>query len=800
MKSKTFILFVLLLLVIPLSTSADFGYNNPTLPKLTSSPQASSISNITTVNNITNYINSTYWNLSGTSLFPQSLGYNVSIGTTSPTHKLTVNGDANITGTTYTQAITPMADIAYNAGGTANRFNNIYTQFLFASGLRANAYNDLDNAVSILVHSGTTNSFYDGAGVVTMQMTPDRNTRFLGNVNMSNELYVKNGTAVSPWLYNQTYGGSTFNSTYAAIVSGVPLSALAWDNSSTSIFIRSGFPTFLNVNDALYVNGSSGNVGIGTANPVHKVAIVGKFGVNSTLNLTETTYDGNIMIQPQGYQLEGQQIRLSGASTQGIAFTSTSVSSTPGTVSFNGVNISLDPPTGTPITIGNWIVNVPGQMIVDATPSAGFNPLTLLVSPSHATDMLAIGNSTLTNKHLVLNKLGYVGIDKTTPGSRLEVNGNVSLNSTLFVTTKGDVGIGTTAPTNKLTVQGGDIYINGTNYLELGDGTVAIRSDKTTSGSLEAYTGNTLRMTINGSTGEVAIGNSTPQSTLDVQGASTKLLVNSNLAGEGSGRYLVFKSIGSSGEHGLILQSSNAGERMKLVSDDATGDIIFQNSWAPYGIQFKTQTSGVNNTRMYLKNNGQLGIGNSTPSYLLHVQGNASLNDSLFVKTTGNVGIGTNLPVQRLNVVGNTNLTQNLTIGQKISNYNNDKTEGNGVVSIVNRSRFYNISSGSDGDITYVMWKAPIEGEYRFSTYAVTTVPAALDGNIVTTFNWEDETGTQSFAIPTFISLSVYGSTAYGSNTVHLRENGQLNVTYTTTGNLESNSQYSAYTTVERLS
>lgn len=102
--------------------------------------------------------------------------------------------------------VVPQTDINKNIGATNKRYNNMYTQFLFATGLRADAYNDAANGVSILVHSGTTNSFYDGAGVVTMQMIPDRLTRFLGNVNLTNELYVKNGTAVSPWLYNQTSG------------------------------------------------------------------------------------------------------------------------------------------------------------------------------------------------------------------------------------------------------------------------------------------------------------------------------------------------------------------------------------------------------------------------------------------------------------------------------------------------------------------------------------------------------------------------------------------------------------------
>jgi hypothetical protein len=42
--------------------------------------------------------NQSNWNVSGNNLYPKNLAYNVGIGTTTPSHLLTVAGNANVSG------------------------------------------------------------------------------------------------------------------------------------------------------------------------------------------------------------------------------------------------------------------------------------------------------------------------------------------------------------------------------------------------------------------------------------------------------------------------------------------------------------------------------------------------------------------------------------------------------------------------------------------------------------------------------------------------------------------------------
>ena len=64
--------------------------------------------------------NDSDWNVSGSNMYPFDLSYNVGIGTTSPTHKLNVVGDANVTGTVYAKNFSGNSDITFiNGTGSA---------------------------------------------------------------------------------------------------------------------------------------------------------------------------------------------------------------------------------------------------------------------------------------------------------------------------------------------------------------------------------------------------------------------------------------------------------------------------------------------------------------------------------------------------------------------------------------------------------------------------------------------------------------------------------------------------------
>jgi hypothetical protein len=47
-----------------------------------------------------------------------------------------------------------------------------------------------------------------------------------------------------------------------------------WDNSTTQIFVRAGYPNYINASNTLFINGTSGNVGIGTTGPAVKLHVV----------------------------------------------------------------------------------------------------------------------------------------------------------------------------------------------------------------------------------------------------------------------------------------------------------------------------------------------------------------------------------------------------------------------------------------------------------------------------------------------------------------------------------------------
>src|SRR3989338_5522053 len=192
----------------------------------------------------------------------------VGIGTIAPTYNLEVSGD--------------------NDGAiTLFRLENADTTYSQTVDFQLDTNKDLvisggSSAGGIRFDMGTRGYFFENGNVGIGTTTPSNLLDVRGVINASAEIYVKNGTAVSPWLYNQTTAA---------------LTQAYWNLSGTSLFPNSlGYsvgigtttPTSLldvrgnvSLNNTLYVT-NAGNVGVGTATPSNKLDVAGTIEFGSS--------------------------------------------------------------------------------------------------------------------------------------------------------------------------------------------------------------------------------------------------------------------------------------------------------------------------------------------------------------------------------------------------------------------------------------------------------------------------------------------------------------------------------------
>ena len=488
----------------------------------------------------------------------------------------------------------------------------------------------------------------------------------------------------------------------------------------------------------LYVQRDGGSVGIGTSSPGRTLDI------NGTTNFRDATYfsngsvgyttwgtiNGNSALNLQaasGYFLNfgtngttGRMVIDTGGNVgigntspgykldvSGIISTTTSPGSygtiirvrdtvTSGTESFGGIHFTSSP--GTDYTIGKW-TTAAGVGLLQIRDQAGNQFVTInssgnvgigITNPSfklHVVGVVGIGQNT--NGTATIDAYGgnaYYGCD----GTQITVNGN-----------SGNVGIGNTSPSYKLDVIGltrvyGSYLVvdqtNGYNTSIILNQSGLIQwymTNQASTGKLVFGNGNGDLVWI-GTTGNVGIGTSSPNAKLDVQGGNTYLasqvLINGTtnssttyMYDANGGSYyqappaLIRLDSSATGDDvanapvALFIHNENGtnntwtklslGSREEAGSGNSvsvagiaarkTGGIA--NGWASGDLYLWTKNSGTQVANMVLKPSGNVGIGTTSPTQLLHIVGTNSANNGITIQNTNSSG---NSQVRFLNTSG----------------------------------------------------------------------------------------------------------------------------------------------------
>ena len=400
------------------------------------------------------------------------------------------------------------------------------------------------------------------------------------------------------------------------------------------------------------------------------------------------------------------------------------------------------------------------------------------------------GNSSYANMQLYDPATGYSTFNNQSYGYYLQTGGSTKL----AILNNGNVGIGVTGPDSRLTVSSGTA--NNVANFKSTDGTAYIAiSDNSSSSALGNQVG------VVGDQMYFAVGD-VERMRLVPDGNSTFVIIKAKPATYNSKSFITLYGTNSSTYGGSVIARSS-------ISSETDG--------SAYGANLKFYTndsSNVEQTRITVLSDGNVGIGTATPDTLLHVKGGADDNESLlyienthsaggtqypsamFTNTNGDHSFGTIAEFRTGNVSGNdrpsilfTNgvTTNNWSVGQGVYSANDNFAIGfrsghPGVVSAWADPKLVILTSGNVGiGTTSPGSKLQVAGEIRVAdgnkgAPSYTFTSDTNTGMYSDTADVIDFTagGTKSLSVTTS-GATVYGSALMPSNAAILLQNQNNN-------------------------
>ena len=532
-------------------------------------------------------------------------------------------------------------------------------------------YNVGTTTLSTRFSINANGSAYFGAGITTPAFT------------------LSSGTSSGYILQSDANGNASWvNPTSSGI--GITYNTGSGLTNSSNIF-KLGGPitenTRLNIGntESLYIQYSTGNIGIGTTNPISKLHVSGNISLpNSGAIIFDDGVGPKIQENGNGFLIyAGSSGTQLGLSMDGNARTRI------GSAWFDA---GLTGNVGIGNTNPQYKLDVTGDINLTGTIYAsGYSGISGQVLASTGTGLQWVNASSVGGTYAFSNGLtsyvNYVGLGGSLAQNTSIGTSNYSLSfvglggtQSLYIGTSGYVGIGTTNPHSKFEITGNsdaELILNrnggwasgpagikfATNAGVTDFWTFGMKANSTNNIYLSKNTSDYL--TVTEASGNVGIGTTNPSQKLDINGSiniggsmsigSSQLVTNLNsdlIDGLHSSSFL---QVGGTGFFNTALNGLQAIGNTGV----GLGGTLTQNT--QIGLSSFNLTLGTNTTspNLYLSSTGNVGIGTTNPTYKLHVVGNGYFSTSLGIGTS--LSIGTNLTIGSSFIsVGSSNIVTNL--------------------------------------------------------------------------------------------------------------------------------------------